>query len=36
MEATGRQPAHDFSGAPKIVIIRIKFSVHPGNPGSDH
>jgi len=32
-KATGRQPANDFSAAPKIVIIRIKFSVHPGSPG---
>jgi len=33
-KAIGRQPPHDFSAAPKIVIIRIKFSVHPGSPVS--
>ncbi len=34
VKATGRQPAHDFSAAPKIAILRVKFSVHPGNPGT--
>ena len=31
--ANSRQPGTELTGAAEIAIIRLKFRVHPGNPG---
>jgi ribosomal protein S14 len=31
--ANGRQPGTELTVLRKIAIIRLKFRVHPGNPG---